>query len=208
LTVRDASRAIDFYQRAFGAELRGNVAKDPGGKVMHAELKIGDSIIMLSDEYPEFGSPSPQSGGSTSMGLHLYVDDVDNAFDRAVKAGAHVDMPVADQFWGDRYGRSERPLWSQMVPGDSHKSCRSRADAARHGGSFCQSRSEDAENRVVDIGGEPTRRSSERARSCRVWFSPGPRWLKNAGLAGQQNSQIPQVVSGGSGLNRIAQRVE
>ena len=115
LTVRDASRAIDFYQQAFGAQVRGGVAKDPDGKVMHAELKIGDSIIMLSDEYPEFGSLSPQSGGSTSMGLHIYVDDVDHAFDRAVKAGAHVEMPVADQFWGDRYGRLKDPFghkWS------------------------------------------------------------------------------------------------
>jgi PhnB protein len=115
LTVRDASRAIDFYQQAFGAQLRGGVAKGPDGKVMHAELKIGDSVIMLSDEYPEFGSLSPQSGGSTSMGLHIYVEDVDHAFDRAVKAGAHVDMPVTDQFWGDRYGRLKDPFghkWS------------------------------------------------------------------------------------------------
>jgi len=115
LTVRDASRAIDFYKQAFGADVRGGVAKGPDGKVMHAELKIGDSIIMLSDEYPEFGSLSPQSGGSTAMGLHIYVDDVDNAFDRAVKAGAHVDMPVMDQFWGDRYGRLKDPFghkWS------------------------------------------------------------------------------------------------
>jgi len=115
LTVRDASRAIDFYQRAFGAQVRGGVAKGPDGKVMHAELKIGDSIIMLSDEYPEFGSLSPQSGGSSCVGLHIYVDDVDNTFDRAVKAGAHVELPVAEQFWGDRYGRLKDPFghkWS------------------------------------------------------------------------------------------------
>ena len=115
LTVRDASRAIDFYQQAFGAQVRGGVAKDPDGKVMHAELKIGDSIIMLSDEYPEFGSLSPHSGGSTSMGLHIYVDDVDSAFARAVEAGAQVDMPLRDQFWGDRYGRLKDPFghkWS------------------------------------------------------------------------------------------------
>jgi PhnB protein len=115
LTVRDASRAIEFYQQAFGAQVRGGVAKGPDGKVMHAELRIGDSIIMLSDEYPEFGSLSPHSGGSPSMGLHIYVDDVDNAFDRAVKAGAQVDMPVTDQFWGDRYGRLKDPFghkWS------------------------------------------------------------------------------------------------
>jgi uncharacterized glyoxalase superfamily protein PhnB len=82
---------------------------------MHAELKIGDSIIMLSDEYPEFGSLSPLSTGGTGMGLHIYIDGVDAAFDRAVKAGARVDMPVMDQFWGDRYGKLTDPFghkWS------------------------------------------------------------------------------------------------
>ena len=114
LTVRDAARAIEFYKQAFGAEERG-VAKDPDGKVMHAELKIGDSIIMLSDEYPDFGSLSPQSIGGSGMGLHIYLDGVDAAFDRAVKAGAHVEMPVMDQFWGDRYGKLRDPFghkWS------------------------------------------------------------------------------------------------
>jgi PhnB protein len=114
LTVRDAARAIEFYKQAFGAQERG-VAKDPNGKVMHAELKIGDSIIMLSDEYPEFGSLSPQSIGGSGMGLHIYLDGVDAAFDRAVKAGAQVEMPVMDQFWGDRYGKLRDPFghnWS------------------------------------------------------------------------------------------------
>jgi uncharacterized glyoxalase superfamily protein PhnB len=114
LTVRDAARAIEFYKQAFGAEERG-VMKGPDGKVMHAELKIGDSIIMLSDEFPEFGALSPQSIGGTGMGLHIYVDGVDAAFDRAVKAGAKVEMPVADQFWGDRYGKLQDPFghrWS------------------------------------------------------------------------------------------------
>lgn len=115
LTVRDANRAIEFYKKAFGAQERGGVAKGPDGKVMHAELKIGDSIIMLSDEFPEFGSHAPDSGASSSMGLHVYVNNVDDAFDRAVKAGAKVEMPVADQFWGDRYGRLKDPFghkWS------------------------------------------------------------------------------------------------
>jgi len=116
LTVRNAERAIEFYKQAFGAEVRGGgVAKDPQGKVMHAELKIGDSIIMLNDEYPEFGSKSPQSIGDSSMALHIYTDNVDAAFDRAVKAGARVEMPVMDQFWGDRYGRLQDPFghkWS------------------------------------------------------------------------------------------------
>jgi uncharacterized glyoxalase superfamily protein PhnB len=115
LTCRDAARAIEFYKKAFGAEVRGGVAKGPDGKVMHAELKIGDSVIMLSDEFPEFGTRSPQSIGDSGMGLHIYLDGVDAAFDRAVKAGATVEMPVMDQFWGDRYGKLKDPFghkWS------------------------------------------------------------------------------------------------
>ncbi len=114
LTVRDAARAIEFYKQAFGAKERG-VMKGPDGKVMHAELMIGDSIIMMSDEFPEFGSVSPQSIGGSAMGLHIYLDNVDAAFDRAVKAGAQVEMPVAEQFWGDRYGKLKDPFghkWS------------------------------------------------------------------------------------------------
>ena len=114
LTVRDAARAIEFYKQAFGAVERG-VMKGPDGKIMHAELKIGDSIIMLSDEFPEFGSVSPQTIGGSGMGLHIYLDGVDAAFDRAVKAGAQVEMPVMDQFWGDRYGKLKDPFghkWS------------------------------------------------------------------------------------------------
>ena len=114
LTVRDASRAIEFYKQAFGAKERG-VMKGPDGKVMHAELMIGDSIIMLGDEFPEYGALSPQSTGGAGMGLHIYVDGVDAAFDRAVKAGAEVEMPVMDQFWGDRYGKLKDPFghkWS------------------------------------------------------------------------------------------------
>jgi PhnB protein len=116
LTVRDAERAIEFYKAAFGATLRGGgVMKGPDGKIMHAELMIGDSVIMLADEFPDFGLLSPQSIGGSPMGLHIYVDGVDAAFDRAVKAGAKVDMPVMDQFWGDRYGKLTDPFghkWS------------------------------------------------------------------------------------------------
>jgi uncharacterized glyoxalase superfamily protein PhnB len=114
LTVRDAVRAIEFYKQAFGAQERG-IMKGPDGKVMHAELKIGDSIIMLSDEFPDYGALSPLSNGGAGMGLHIYVDGVDAAFDRAVKAGAQVEMPVTDQFWGDRYGKLKDPFghkWS------------------------------------------------------------------------------------------------
>jgi PhnB protein len=114
LTVRDARRAIDFYKQAFGAVERG-VMNGPDGKVMHAELMIGDSIIMLADEFPEFGAVSPQAIGGSASGLHIYVDNVDTAFDRAVKAGGTVEMPVADMFWGDRYGKLKDPFghkWS------------------------------------------------------------------------------------------------
>jgi PhnB protein len=114
LTVRDGARAIEFYKQAFGATERG-VMKGPDGKIMHAELMIGDSIIMLSDEFPQMGSVSPETIGGTGMGLHIYLDGVDAAFDRAVKAGAQVEMPVMDQFWGDRFGRLKDPFghkWS------------------------------------------------------------------------------------------------
>jgi len=113
-TVRDAARAIEFYKQAFGAEEKGAM-KGPDGKIMHAELRIGDSVIMLADEFPEFGSLSPLSTGGTGIALHIYIEDVDSAFDRAVKAGAKVDMPVADMFWGDRYGKLSDPFghkWS------------------------------------------------------------------------------------------------
>ena len=114
MTVRDAARAIEFYKQAFGAVERGAM-KAPDGKIVHAELLIGDSIIMLADEFPQFGALSPQSTGGAGMGLHIYLEDVDAAFERAVKAGATVEMPVADMFWGDRYGKLADPFghkWS------------------------------------------------------------------------------------------------
>ena len=114
MTVRDAARAIEFYKQAFGAVERG-VMKGPDDKIMHAELRIGVSIFMLADEFPQYGSMSPLSTGGSGMGLHIYVEDVDSAFDRAVKAGANVDMPVSDMFWGDRYGKLADPFghkWS------------------------------------------------------------------------------------------------
>lgn len=114
MTVRDAARAIEFYKQAFGAVEKG-VMHGPDGKVMHAELRIGDSIFMLADEFPQYGSLSPQSTGGSGMGLHIYTEDVDSAFDRAVKAGATVEMPVSEMFWGDRYGKLADPFghkWS------------------------------------------------------------------------------------------------
>ena len=113
LTVTDSARAIDFYKRAFGAEELLRV-DGPDGKVAHAEIKIGDSIIMLSDEMQGW-SRSPQSLGGTAVNIFLYVKDVDEVFNRAVAEGAKVGMPVSDMFWGDRYGQVTDPFghsWS------------------------------------------------------------------------------------------------
>jgi len=110
LTVRGADRAIAFYRRAFGAEERMRLASADGTKVMHAELQIGDSIVMLSDEFPEMGSRSPETLGGTPGSLFLYVDDVDRVFARAVEAGAVAQVPVQDMFWGDRFGRVADPF--------------------------------------------------------------------------------------------------
>ena len=113
LTVTDSARAIDFYKRAFGAEELLRV-DGPGGKIAHAEIKIGDSIIMLSDEMPGC-SRSPQSLGGTAVEIFLYVKDVDQVFNRAVAAGAQIAMPLNDMFWGDRYGKVTDPFghsWS------------------------------------------------------------------------------------------------
>ncbi len=109
LTLQDASQAIAFYKKAFGAEevLR---LDGPQGKVAHAELKLGDSTIMLSDEMPGGKCRSPQSLGGTTITLFLYVPDVDRTFNQAVAAGAQVVMPVADMFWGDRFGQVTDPF--------------------------------------------------------------------------------------------------
>lgn len=114
LVCRNAAQAIDFYKKAFGAEEIMRMP-GPGGTVMHAEIKIGDSIVMLADENPQWDSKSPLTLNGTPVSLHVYVHDVDKAFDRAVKAGAKVKMPVMDMFWGDRYGQVADPYghsWS------------------------------------------------------------------------------------------------
>lgn len=103
LIVRGAAAAIDFYKKAFGAE-ETNRMDGPGGKVMHADLTIGDSHLMLADEWPDFGALGPESLGGTSTGFCLYVKDCDAAFDRAITSGGKVERPVADQFYGDRAG--------------------------------------------------------------------------------------------------------
>jgi PhnB protein len=115
LIVKGAAKAIDFYKKAFGAIELMRLAD--GEKVMHAEIKIGDSPIMLADEFPEMGHVGPQSmpGGKTSVSIVLYVEDVDALAARALAAGAKAIRPVQDQFYGDRSGTFADPfghVWS------------------------------------------------------------------------------------------------
>lgn len=109
LTVRDAAAAIEFYKKALGAQELMRMPM-PDGKIGHAELKIGDSIIFLNDEFPQMGHKSPQTLGGASGSIYLYVEDVDKAFKRATDAGATTKMPIADMFWGDRYGQVVDPF--------------------------------------------------------------------------------------------------
>jgi PhnB protein len=103
LVVSDGAGAIEFYKKAFGAKELFRMTR-PDGKVGHAEIRIGDSCVMVADEAPEVEARSPQSVGGTPVMLHLYVEDVDRVFSQAVAAGATVLRPVSDQFYGDRTG--------------------------------------------------------------------------------------------------------
>lgn len=114
LIVSDAKQAIDFYRRAFGAEEIYRF-ETPDGKIAHAEIRIGDSIIWLADEMPGACCRSPQALGGTAVNITLYVEDADQLFQRATAAGATVRMPLQDMFWGDRYGEVTDPFghsWS------------------------------------------------------------------------------------------------
>jgi PhnB protein len=114
LAVDDAAKAIDWYKKAFGAKERMRM-EAPGGKIGHAELEIGDSLVMLSDPFPQASSKSPKQLGGTSGGVFMYSEDVDAVVKKAVDAGATVTMEVADQFWGDRFGTVTDPFghsWS------------------------------------------------------------------------------------------------
>jgi PhnB protein len=125
LIVKGASRAIDFYKQAFGATELMRM-EGPGGSVGHAEIKIGNSPIMLADEHPEMGFRSPQTLGGAGVSLMVYVDDVDEVFPRAISAGAKELRAVQDQFYGDRSGTFEDPfghIWTvsthvEDVPAD------------------------------------------------------------------------------------------
>lgn len=109
-----AADAIEFYKKAFGAV---ELSRMPGpdGKIMHASFRIGDSVVMLNEENPNWGTFGPKSLKGSPVTIHLYVENVDAVFAQAVQAGAKATMPVADMFWGDRYGKVEDPFghhWS------------------------------------------------------------------------------------------------
>jgi len=132
LVVKNAAEAIEFYKRAFGASelLR---MDGPDGTVGHAEIRIGDSPVMLADEYPDMGFRSPQSLGGAAVSLVVYVENVDEVFQRAVAAGAKELRPVKDQFYGDRSGTVEDPfghVWtvSTHMEDVSHEEMRRRAE--------------------------------------------------------------------------------
>ena len=105
LAINNAAKAIEFYKKAFGAKEIGRISM-PDGKIGHAEIEIGDSRIMLAEEFPEWGNKGPETLGGSPVGICLYVENVDEVFKRAIEAGAKVDknMEVKDQFYGDRSG--------------------------------------------------------------------------------------------------------
>lgn len=114
LALDDAAAAIEFYKDAFGATERGRM-ETPDGKIGHAEIEIGDSLVMLSDAFPQAATRPPSELGGTTSSVFLYVDDVDALAAQAVKAGAKVTQEIADQFWGDRFGSLTDPfghVWS------------------------------------------------------------------------------------------------
>ena len=113
LVVRGAKEAIEFYKKAFGAKEVYKSMTTPDGKILHGEFRIGDSIVMYSDEFPDMGSRSPQSVGGVSSSLLIYTRDADALFNQAVAAGAKVAMPIGDMFWGDRYGVVTDPFGHQ-----------------------------------------------------------------------------------------------
>lgn len=114
LIVKDGKGAIEYYKKAFDARER-MCMTDPGGRVMHAELEIGDSAIMLADEFPEYHNVSPESLGGSPVVIHLYVKDVDAVAERAVDAGAEIVFPIEDQFYGDRSGRVKDPFGHMWI---------------------------------------------------------------------------------------------
>jgi PhnB protein len=109
LAVDDAAQAIKYYAKAFDAKERGRMS-GPDGKIAHAELEIGDSLLMLADDFPQFATRPPAELGGTSASIMLYVEDVDAVVQRAVDEGGTITTEVADQFWGDRFGAVTDPF--------------------------------------------------------------------------------------------------
>lgn len=109
LVCEGATAALTFYQKAFGAVEIDRVV-GPGGRIMNASMRIGNSVFMLCDDFPEYGSRGPLALQGTPVTIHLYVPDADAAFEQAVAAGAKSVMPPADMFWGDRYGQVADPF--------------------------------------------------------------------------------------------------
>ena len=112
LICRDARKAMDFYKKAFGAEEIMSMP-GPGGAIMHAEMRVGNSRFMMADEMPAWNCKSPASYGGTPVTFYVYVENVDAAWKRATDAGAKVTMPLSDMFWGDRCGKVEDPFGHQ-----------------------------------------------------------------------------------------------
>jgi PhnB protein len=110
LTVRNVAQALEFYKNAFGAKEKTRMPGPDGNTIMHAEIMIGDSHVMLGEEMPQMNHLSPQSLNGSPVGLYVYVKDVDKVFDQSVKAGATVVMPVMDAFWGDRNAQLKDPF--------------------------------------------------------------------------------------------------
>jgi PhnB protein len=111
IVVKGAAQALEFYKKAFGAEEVAVMRGPDGQSIMHAEVRIGNGVVMMCDEFPQ--SPhckAPTTLGATTFGLHLYVEDCDKAYDKAIKAGATSIMPPSDMFWGDRYGKLKDPF--------------------------------------------------------------------------------------------------
>lgn len=118
LRVKDAGKAIDFYTRAFGVTEKYRLT-EPSGRIGHAELDFGTAVVMLSEEYPEFGFVGPQTIGGTSMSIHLHVDDCDAAIQRAVSEGAEVVRAPSDAFYGERSGTVRDPFGHEWMIGHS-----------------------------------------------------------------------------------------
>ena len=141
LVCRGAEKALEFYKNAFGAEIQ-SVSKDDGQHVTHAQIKIGDSIVMLTEEFPSYHCLSPLSLNGSPVTLHIYTTDADAAFAKALAAGAQVTMPLMDAFWGDRYGQVTDPFghhWSiathkqELTPEEKHAAAQKAfAEMAKH----------------------------------------------------------------------------